>query len=70
MSTPLPPIPAARRSGALPAWTVTTVLALLWLAFAPRTPDLAAQVYRTTLFAREGSEIWDDFWFSGHHLPA
>lgn len=53
-----------------PAWTVAAFLALLWLAVAPRTPDLAAQVYRTTLFAREGFEVWDDFWFSGHHLPA
>lgn len=53
-----------------PAWTVAAALALLWLAAAPRTPDLAAQVYRTTLFAREGFEVWDDFWFSGHHLPA
>jgi len=53
-----------------PAWTVAAGLALLWLAVAPRTPDLAAQVYRTTLFAREGFEVWDDFWFAGHHLPA
>lgn len=53
-----------------PAWTVATALALLWLAVAPPTPDLAAQVYRTTLFAREGFEVWDDFWFAGHHLPA
>jgi len=53
-----------------PAWTVAAALALLWLAVAPRTPDLAAQVYRTTLFAREGFEVWDDFWFAGHHLPA
>ena len=53
-----------------PAWMVATALALLWLAVAPRTPDLAAQVYRTTLYAREGFEVWDDFWFAGHHLPA
>ncbi len=53
-----------------PAWTVAAFLALLWLALGPRTPDLAAQVYRTTLYAREGFEVWDDFWFSGHHLPA
>ncbi len=53
-----------------PAWTVAAALALLWLAVAPRTPDLAAQVYRTTLWAREGFEVWDPFWFAGHHLPA
>ena len=53
-----------------PAWTVAAALALLWLAVAPRTPDLAAQVYRTTLYARQGFEVWDNFWFAGHHLPA
>jgi len=53
-----------------PAWTVAAALALLWLAVAPRTPDLAAQVYRSTLYAQHGFEVWDDFWFAGHHLPA
>ncbi len=61
---------AARTVRTPPAWTVAAALALLWLAVAPRTPDLAAQVYRTTLFAREGFAVWDDFWFAGHHLPA
>ena len=45
------------------------VLAAIWLIAAPRTADLAAQVYRSELFAREGFAIWDNAWFGGHHLP-
>jgi hypothetical protein len=45
------------------------VLAAAWLALAPQTADLAAQVYRTQLFSREGFALWDNSWFAGHHLP-
>jgi hypothetical protein len=53
-----------------PPWVVAAAFALLWLAVAPRTPDLAAQVYRVSLWAREGFAVWDGSWFAGHHLPA
>lgn len=49
---------------------VAAALALAWLAFGPATPDLAAQVYRTRLFEREGWTIFDLFWYGGHHMPA
>lgn len=48
---------------------LAAVLAALWFAFAPATPDLAAQAYRTDLFAREGFTVWNGFWFGGHHTP-
>jgi hypothetical protein len=51
------------------AWVVAAVLALAWLALGPATPDLAAQVYRTDLFAREGWTIFDLSWYGGHHMP-
>ncbi|WP_205696010.1 hypothetical protein [Conexibacter sp. SYSU D00693] len=57
------------RRRAVPAWALAGGCALLWLALAPRTPDLAAQVYRTTLFAKEGFAVWDTGWYGGHHLP-
>jgi hypothetical protein len=57
----------ARRT---PPWALAAALALLWLALAPRTPDLAAQVYRVSLWAREGFSVWDGAWYAGHHLPA
>ncbi len=53
-----------------PPWAVAACLALLWLALAPRTPDLAAQVYRVSLWASEGFAVWDGAWYGGHHLPA
>lgn len=51
-------------------WMLAAALALAWLAFAPPTPDLAAQVYRTGLFEREGWAIFDLSWYGGHHMPA
>lgn len=53
---------------ALP-FALAASLAALWLAIGPPTPDLAAQVYRTGLFAREGFTVWNGFWFGGHHTP-
>jgi hypothetical protein len=35
----------------------------------PRTPDLAAQVYRVGLFRQIGFAVWDERWYAGHHLP-
>ncbi|HST56020.1 MAG TPA: hypothetical protein VLJ42_09030 [Solirubrobacteraceae bacterium] len=63
MSTRLRKIPAAR---ALPC---AAALLALWLIVDPRTPDLAAQVYRVGLFQRSGFSIWDTGWYGGHHLP-
>ncbi len=45
------------------------VLVVLWLALDPRTPDLAAQVYRADLFGRAGFTLWDERWYGGHLLP-
>jgi hypothetical protein len=50
------------------AWTAA--LLALWLAVDPRTPDLAAQVYRVWLYGREGFSVWDNNWYAGHSLPA
>jgi hypothetical protein len=52
-----------------PALLGACVLVGVWLVLAPRTPDLAAQVYRATLFERYGFGVWDDNWYAGHHLP-
>jgi hypothetical protein len=47
----------------------TGALVLAWLAVDPRTPDLAAQAYRVSLFAQQGFAVWDTHWYSGHALP-
>jgi hypothetical protein len=44
------------------------VLVGAWLLVDPRSPDLAAQVYRETLFERYGFTPWDNNWYAGHHL--
>lgn len=60
-------LPARRRfSLALPT---ACVLVGAWLVLAPRSPDLAAQTYRASLFESEGFSLWDNNWYAGHHLP-
>jgi hypothetical protein len=44
-------------------------LIALWLLLDPRTPDLAAQVYRVSVFRQLGFAVWDSRWYGGHHLP-
>jgi hypothetical protein len=41
----------------------------MWLLVDPRTPDLAAQVYRAGLFEHGGFAVWDEHWYAGHALP-
>lgn len=50
-------------------WLLAGTLALVYLAWAPRAPDLAAQWFRTDLFVHEGLTIWNGHWFGGHHTP-
>jgi hypothetical protein len=47
---------------------LTAVLIGVWLVLDPRTPDLAAQVYRVDLFGRLGFAVWDTHWYAGHGL--
>ncbi len=47
---------------------LTVGLIALWLAVDPRTPDLAAQVYRVGLFRQLGFALWDEHWYDGHAL--
>jgi hypothetical protein len=50
----------------LVAFTVAWIA--VWLVVDPRTPDLAAQVYRVGLFHQLGFALWDDNWYAGHSL--
>jgi hypothetical protein len=52
-----------------PALATAIVLVGAWLLLAPRSPDLAAQTYRATLFESSGFTVWDNNWYAGHHLP-
>lgn len=44
-------------------------LLIVWLLTDPRTPDLAAQVYRLGLYERAGFSVFDERWYAGHLLP-
>ena len=50
------------------AWTAALIA--VWLVVDPRTPDLAAQVYRVGLYRELGFAVWDEHWYGGHSLPA
>lgn len=43
--------------------------ALLWLALAPATPDLAAQAFRAAVWSADGFQVYNAYWYGGHHLP-
>ncbi len=55
--------------GGFLATGLAAALLLAWLLIEPRTPDLAAQVYRAGLFERAGLAVWDEHWYDGHALP-
>jgi hypothetical protein len=48
---------------------LAVALVAVWLLVDPRTPDLAAQVYRVGLFNHYGFAVWDEHWYAGHALP-
>jgi hypothetical protein len=67
------PAPARRRS--LPWWRIAPIAAALavaavYLAWQPRTVDLAAHEFRAWLFGQQGFTIWNGQWYGGHHTPA
>src|SRR5256885_11029007 len=46
------------------------VLALAYLIARPASADLAAQAFRSDLFAAHGFLIWNNDWYGGHYLPS
>jgi hypothetical protein len=66
------PASSGARAGGAPvalAPVLAAVLLLAWLLADPRTPDLAAQVYRLGLYERGGLGLYDTHWYAGHLLP-
>ena len=49
---------------------MSAALAVVYLILKPRSPDLAAHLFRSDLFGREGFTIWNGQWYGGHHTPA
>jgi hypothetical protein len=62
----------ARAAGLPTVWVALAFAGLgvaVWLLVDPRTPDLAAQVYRANLFREVGPLVWDSRWYGGHDIP-
>jgi hypothetical protein len=49
---------------------ICAAFAAVYVYFEPRSPDLAAHIFRSDLFGREGFTIWNGQWYGGHHTPA
>jgi hypothetical protein len=47
---------------------LAAVLAGAYLIASPPSTDLAAATFRAELFERQGFELWNNAWYSGHHL--
>jgi hypothetical protein len=67
--------PGPSKPWRLDAWRlaptlVAAALAVVYLVVKPRSPDLAAHIFRAELFGREGFTIWNGQWYGGHHTPA
>lgn len=48
---------------------VAGALALAYVVLSPPSLDLAAHLLRAKLFGAEGFGLWDNWWYSGHHVP-
>jgi hypothetical protein len=62
-------LPGAHWSRAPLGLALAAALVAVWLLAAPRTPDLAAAVYRADLYHRVGFAVWEARWYAGHGLP-
>jgi len=47
---------------------VAAVLAASYVVISPPSLDLAAHLFRAQLFREEGFGLWNNFWYSGHHI--
>ena len=45
------------------------LFAIAYLILRPASADLAAQTFRSDLFASHGFLLWNNNWYSGHYLP-
>jgi hypothetical protein len=62
------PLFASGTAAVLAPGFVAAGLAAAYVAIAPASADLAAQIYRASVFSHRGFAIWDGQWYGGHHL--
>jgi hypothetical protein len=47
---------------------VAAILAAAYVFVSPPSLDLAAHLFRAHLFGIEGFGVWNNYWYSGHHI--
>ena len=47
---------------------IAAALAAVYVIVSPPTQDLAAHLFRAQLFAQQGFGLWNNDWYSGHHI--
>ncbi len=47
---------------------VAAILAAAYVIVSPPSLDLAAHLFRAQLFREEGFGVWNNYWYSGHHI--
>jgi hypothetical protein len=72
MTTRAEPTPAAA-SVAVDPWRIAptllaAALGAVYVLVSPPSFDLAAHMFRAQLFRMEGFGIWNNLWYSGHHI--
>lgn len=60
-------MPITVRRPWLSSTAIASALALIYLVWQPWSTDLAAHVFRTELFKRDGFTLWNGWWYAGHH---
>ncbi|MGN6167631.1 MAG: hypothetical protein ACTHQQ_05620, partial [Solirubrobacteraceae bacterium] len=48
--------------------TIAAALSIAYVIASPPSLDLAAHLFRAQLFGREPFGIWNNYWYSGHHI--
>jgi hypothetical protein len=62
-----PPVRARRWCDHAPV-AIAAVLAAAYVIASPPTRDLAAHLFRARLFSQQGFGLWNNDWYSGHHI--
>ena len=47
---------------------VAAAVAISYVVISPPSLDLASHLFRAQLFREEGFGLWNNFWYSGHHI--
>jgi hypothetical protein len=67
-SSPVRNVATVERLKRLAPALVAAAFATSYVIISPPSLDLAAHLFRAQLFREEGFGLWNNFWYSGHHI--